>query len=294
MKQESEHTSSEPKSFIERLSSHFHNQPSNKTELLSMLNHMCKVDIIDHDALLMLHGVLNISDMCVDDIMIPRSQMIFISAEQTPEQFLPTIVESAHSRFPVIGEDKDDVIGILLAKDLIKHMHEKDFLQKPLQKNILRKAFFVPESKRLDSLLKQFRSNHNHLAVVVDEYGSVAGVVTIEDVLEEIVGEIEDEFDVEEAPMIEKIDENNYRINALLEIELFNETFHSNFSHENIDTIGGLIMLECGSIPPQGSKVSIQDFDFSIEKCDGRRIEYVHLHLKPKHEDTAKPDQNPS
>ena len=261
-------TQQDNRNWIERL---FRHVPHNQAELLHILRHALQENIIDDDAYSMMEGVMSIANQQVRDIMVPRSQVIAVEQNQTPQQFLPIVLEASHSRFPVLGEGKDDVIGILLAKDLLKYyIKHKD---KPFDvTRIMRPALFVPESKRLDTLLKDFRQSHNHLAIVVDEYGGVSGIVTIEDVLEEIVGEIEDEFDIIEKPTITVIEGNRYHVNALTEIDSFNHYFHSNFSDELVDTIGGLVTQQIGHLPGQGDTIDIDRFQFTVTEADERHI----------------------
>jgi magnesium and cobalt transporter len=266
-----------PKSWFERLSDSFHSEPSDTQELLETLRAATKRKIIDASALAMIEGALNVSTLQVRDIMIPRSQMICIELHQSAEEFMPTLTEAAHSRFPVIGEDKDDVVGILLAKELLKHMvkHPKEPLV--ITPELLRPATFVPESKRLDTLLKEFRSSRNHLAIVVDEYGGIAGLVTIEDVLEEIVGEIEDEFDSTPESWIQAQSDQSYLISALTPIEDFNHHFKTTLSDKMVDTIGGLVTLQLGHLPSVGETITVNQFHFTVTQADRRRIKQVQM-----------------
>ena len=220
----------------------------------------------------MIEGVLQVSEMQVRDIMIPRSQMDVIDITDPPEKFIPHVIETAHSRFPVIEDDKNDVIGILLAKDLLRYYAGEDFEVR----DMLRPAVFIPESKRLNVLLKEFRSNRNHIAIVVDEYGGVAGMVTIEDVLEQIVGDIEDEYDYDE-------DEDNviqnangqYRVKALTEIVDFNAAVGTNFSDEEFSTIGGLVVNKFGHLPKRDDHILIGNLSISVIKADSRRLHSI-------------------
>ncbi|MCY1506759.1 Magnesium and cobalt efflux protein CorC [compost metagenome] len=208
--------------------------------------------------------------------MVPRSQMVIIKASQTPREFLPAIIDSAHSRFPVIGEGPDDVIGILLAKDLLPLILQGDNDGFNV-KDLLRPATFVPESKRLNVLLREFRANHNHMAVVIDEYGGVAGLVTIEDVLEQIVGDIEDEHDVEEDSYIKPLPSGDFLIKALTPIDNFNEAFESDFSDEEFDTVGGLVMNAFGHLPKRNEITEVGAFRFRVLSADSRRIHLLRL-----------------
>jgi magnesium and cobalt transporter len=228
----------------------------------------------------MLTGVLEVSETQVRDVMIPRSQMVVINIEDDFGQTLATIVESGHSRFPVIGEDRDEVLGILLAKDLLRYFG-KDTAKEVVIQKLLRPAAVIPESKRLNALLNEFRASHNHMAIVVDEYGGIAGLLTIEDVLEEIVGEIEDEHDDEEAEFIRPDGDRNgrpsYAVRALTRIEDFNEYFECELDDEEYDTVGGLVMHELGRLPRRGEKVHFGGFEFAVIKADKRRIDALQV-----------------
>ncbi len=228
--------------------------------------------VLDQDALQMLEGVLSVIDMQVRDIMVPRAQMVVIEKDEPLNEFLPKIVESGHSRIPIIGDDKDNVVGMLLAKDLLGHLYnhkEEDFNIR----DFMRPVVFVPESKRLNVLLKDFRAKRNHLAVVSDEYGGVSGLVTIEDVLEEIVGEIADEHDVEDQQaFIRRQDADHYAVAGLTPIELFNEYFDAKFSDEEFDTIAGLLLQSFGHLPNKGEITQLDEFQFEVLEADNRQI----------------------
>jgi magnesium and cobalt transporter len=223
----------------------------------------------------MLEGVLEVSETQVRDVMIPRSQMVVLELDQSLDELLGIILESGHSRFPVVGENRDEMVGILLAKDLLRHFTEKTATQFEI-KNFVRPASMIPESKRLNALLKEFRDSHNHMAIVVDEYGGVSGLLTIEDVLEEIVGEIDDEHDTEELQFIQREADKNgrpsYIVRALTRIEDFNEHFESELLDEDYDTIGGMVLHELGRLPRRGESVSVYGFEFYVTKADRRRI----------------------
>jgi hemolysin (HlyC) family protein len=264
-----------PLSLFERLSQALLGEPSNRRELVQVLRNAKKRDLITGDALDMIEGVFHVSEMQVRDIMIPRAQMDVVDKDQTPEQYLPAVIETAHSRFPMIGGDKDKVVGILLAKDLLNYFYRQS------QGNdsrfdlddFLRPAVFVPESKRLNILLREFRANRNHMAIVVDEYGGVAGLVTIEDVLEQIVGEIEDEHDIEdEDDAIKQRNDGAYNVKALIPLEDFNDYFKTDLSDETVDTIGGLVMTSFGHLPQRGEKIEIYEFEFEVLRADSRRV----------------------
>ncbi|MEM7432046.1 MAG: transporter associated domain-containing protein [Pseudomonadota bacterium] len=235
---------------------------------------------LDADEKRMLAGVLEVSETQVRDVMVPRSQMVVIDIDEPFDDVLAMIIESGHSRFPVIGEDRDEVLGVLLAKDLLRYFGSDDADDVPLQR-LLRPAAVIPESKRLNALLKEFRDSHNHMAIVVDEYGGVAGLLTIEDVLEEIVGEIDDEHDQEEADFIRADGERNGRANfavrALTRIEDFNEYFECELSDEEYDTIGGLVMHELGRLPRRGEQVTFGGFEFAVVRADKRRVDALQV-----------------
>ncbi len=241
--------------------------------------------LLDKDEMTMLHGALKVSEVQVRDIMVPRSQMVVLHREAEPTDWLKTIIESGHSRFPVIGEDRDEVLGILLAKDLLR-LYAEGGGQSPRQldaRKVLRPPVFIPESKRLNTLLHEFRESHNHIAIVVDEYGGVAGLLTIEDVLEQIVGEIDDEHDNEE-DHIKPDEKGGYILRALTRIEDFNDYFESDLSDEDYDTLGGLIIHELGRMPRRGDKISVGEFHFRVLRADRRRVDTVHLELASRDE----------
>jgi magnesium and cobalt transporter len=238
---------------------------------------------LDAEEKSMLFGVLEVSETQVRDVMIPRSQMVVIDIEDDFDKTLRTIVESGHSRFPVVGADRDDVLGILLAKDLLRY-YGSDEAKELTIKKLLRPAAVIPESKRLNALLKDFRASHNHMAIVVDEYGGVAGLLTIEDVLEEIVGEIDDEHDQEEAAFIRPDGELDgkpcYAVRALTRVEDFNAYFECELDDEEYDTIGGLVMREMGRLPRRGEKIEFSGFSFAVTKADDRRIDALKVQRK--------------
>jgi len=264
------------KTWMGRISKVFSSEPQDREELKELINESCEKGILDAEAVAMINGALAVSEMQVRDAMVPRSHMIVISLEAPLDQLLPTVLESGHSRFPVIGEDRDEVEGILLAKDLLRHYAEDS---SPFNlKTLLRPAVVIPESKRLNMLLRDFRASRNHMAIVVDEYGGVSGLITIEDVLEEIVGEIDDEHDEEEEASIKALGGNSYRIDALAEIEAFNEEFECDLSDEDYDTVGGLLLAEFGRVPEMGEEVVLADrFHFRVTAADSRRIIMLEL-----------------
>jgi magnesium and cobalt transporter len=247
-------------------------KPQNKEQVSEVIKSAFDQRIIDSDSLTMLEGVLNVSEMQVRDIMIPRSQIDFIDITKKPEEFIPYVIETAHSRFPVTENDVNDVLGILLAKDLLRYIAGDEFELR----DKLRPAIFVPESKRLNVLLKEFRSNRNHIAIVVDEYGGVSGMVTIEDVLEQIVGDIEDEFDYDETEdNIIEDKEGEFRVKASTEIEDFNSFFGTNYSDEEFSTIGGLVTHHFGYLPSKDEVISFDAFDIRILRSDSRQIHTI-------------------
>ena len=261
---------------IERLSHFLLRGPEDREQLFELLKSSYEKNLMDADSLSMIEGVLQVSEMQVRDIMIPRSQMDVIDISHSPEKFIPFVMETAHSRFPVIEDDKNDVIGILLAKDLLKYYAGDDFEIR----DMLRPAVFIPESKRLNVLLKEFRGSRNHIAIVVDEYGGVSGMVTIEDVLEQIVGEIEDEFDFDETEDNIIQDKNgHFRVKASTEIEDFNEYFNVSFSNDEFSTIGGLIIQAFGHLPKRDEKITFQGFKITILRADSRKLYSVLLEI---------------
>jgi len=248
-------------------------EPWSRDEIQTFIQSDAQLDAEEKS---MLFGVLEVSETQVRDVMIPRSQMVVIDIEDDFDKTLKTIVESGHSRFPVVGADRDDVLGILLAKDLLRY-YGSDEAKELTIKKLLRPAAVIPESKRLNTLLKDFRASHNHMAIVVDEYGGVAGLLTIEDVLEEIVGEIDDEHDQEEAAFIRPDGELDgkpcYAVRALTRVEDFNAYFECDLDDEEYDTIGGLVMREMGRLPRRGEKIEFSGFSFAVTKADDRRID---------------------
>jgi magnesium and cobalt transporter len=261
--------------WLKRITQSMSGEPRDLAELIEDLREASERGLFNGDALVMLEGVLAVADMQVRDIMVPRSQMVFVERDESPEKLVQLVVESGHSRFPVIGEDRDQILGILLAKDLLRlrleggeHFEIREYM---------RPVVFVPESKRLNVLLKEFRLSHNHLAMVVDEYGGVCGLVTIEDVIEQIVGEIDDEHDVEDDQTIRRESEREFSVRALTPIAGFNEYFGTAFSDEEYDTIGGLLMQEFGRLPRRGETIQIGELEFRILRADRRRIDLLRV-----------------
>jgi magnesium and cobalt transporter len=233
----------------------------------------------------MIEGVLQVSEMQVRDIMIPRSQMVIIERDAQLAELLPIVVEAAHSRYPVIGDNTDEVVGLMLAKDLLPFTADGE-ADKFNLRDILRPAVFVPESKRLDVLLKDFRSSRNHMAIVVDEYGGVAGLVTIEDVLEQIVGEIEDEHDFDESAAILKLNDDEFTVKALTPVDEFNEYFGTDYSVEEFDTIGGVVMNSFGHVPKRDEIVVLGELQFRVMRADKRRVHLLKVVRRPAQTDT--------
>jgi magnesium and cobalt transporter len=261
--------------WLKRITQSMSGEPRDLAELVENLREASERGLFDGDALVMLEGVLAVADMQVRDIMVPRSQMVFVERDESPAKLVELVVESGHSRFPVIGEDRDQILGILLAKDLLRLQgaEDEDFEIR----EYMRPVIFVPESKRLNVLLKEFRRSHNHIAIVVDEYGGVCGLVTIEDVIEQIVGEIDDEHDVEDDQTIRKERPREFTVRALTPIAAFNQYFSTAFSDEEYDTIGGLLMQEFGRLPRRGETIKIGDLEFRVLRADRRRIDLLRV-----------------
>ncbi|PHM37985.1 magnesium and cobalt efflux protein [Xenorhabdus mauleonii] len=265
------------KGFFALLNQLFHGEPKNRDDLVELIRDSEQNDLIDPDTREMLEGVMDIADQRVRDIMIPRSQIVTLKRNQSLDECLDVIIDSAHSRFPVISEDKDHIEGILMAKDLLPFMRTNT---EPFSiDKVLRQAVVVPESKRVDRLLKDFRSQRYHMAIVIDEFGGVSGLVTIEDILELIVGEIEDEYDDEEDNDIRALSRHSYSVRALTQIEDFNDTFGTNFSDEEVDTIGGLVMQAFGHLPSRGESIAVDGYLFKVAMSDSRKIIQVHVKI---------------
>jgi magnesium and cobalt transporter len=268
------------RTWLERLSQRIlGEEPPDREQLVEHLREAEQKDLLDAEALSMMEGVLQVSDMQVRDIMVPRSQMVVIDSEQAPEAFVSTIIDSGHSRFPVIGDTRDEVEGILLAKDLLQYFARGN-KRRPFDiRDVMRPAVFIPESKRLNVLLREFRSSRNHMAIVADEYGGVGGLVTIEDVLEQIVGEIDDEHDTEEDAYVKSLGDGEYTVKALTPIEDFNEQFGTRFSDQEFDTIGGLVVKAFGHLPERGETQTVGDVRFTVVRADNRRIHLLRMLL---------------
>jgi magnesium and cobalt transporter len=274
-------------SWLERLSALLMREPEDREQLIELLHAAFERNLLDADALGMIEGVLQVGELSVRDIMIPRSQMDVIRVSESVAHFLPFVLDTAHSRFPVIGRDKDDVLGILLAKDLLRYFADPDAFD---LRDSLRPAVFIPESKRLNVLLKEFRSTRNHMAIVVDEYGGVAGLVTIEDVIEQIIGDIEDEYDFDETESnIIRDHSGRYRVKALTEIEDFNAALGVAFADDEYDTIGGLVVSRFGHLPKRGESIDHAGLRFQVIRADSRRIHSLLVERLPEADTTEQP-----
>ncbi len=277
------------RSLFERLSALISPEPENRSELLELLHDAQERNLIDADAMSMIEGVFQVSDLAARDIMIPRSQMDVVDIAKPIEDWLPMVLATAHSRFPAVDGDRDKVIGILLAKDLLRYYAEDSFDVR----DMLRPAVFIPESKRLNVLLRDFRANRNHIAIVVDEYGGVAGLITIEDVLEQIVGDIEDEYDFDEEEdnvlLVKDGDVGpRWRVKALTEIEQFNEALDTQLASDDVDTIGGMVANHLGRMPRKGEKFDMHGLRFEVLRADARQVHVLLVEkLPPKAEGNA-------
>ena len=254
-------------------------EPESQEELIQILKQARRRHLMDGEALSMMEGVLQVSELQVRDIMIPRARMVVVERDRPLDDILPVITESAHSRFPVIGDDRSEVVGILLAKDLLQFCGSN--ARRFNMRDILRSAVFVPESKRLNVLLKEFRRSRNHMAIVVDEYGAAAGLITIEDVLEQIVGEIEDEYDFDEGAYILKRGKDRYTAKAHTTIKDFNDFFGTDFEGGDYDTIGGMVISRLGHLPKRGESVEIDGFRFTVVRADSRKIRLLNIEKLP-------------
>src|SRR5258707_3179771 len=266
-------------SLLERLSALLMREPSDREQLVELLRSAYSRNLLDADALSIIEGALNVWEMQVRDIMIPRAQVDFIDINEPVESFIPQVMATAHSRFPVIDQNRDDVIGVLLAKDLLRHYAgEEEFNVREM----LRPAVFVPEAKRLNVLLREFRASRNHMAIVIDEYGGVAGLVTIEDVLEQIVGDIEDEYDFDEASdNIIPEPGGRFRVKALTQVADFNAAFNTEIPDEEFDTVGGLVLHRFGRLPKRGEAITIDGLRVQVLRADSRRLHVLQVHRLP-------------
>lgn len=276
---ETAHEDEEP-TLYGRLRRLMRGEPATRQDIIDFLREGRWNSVLDPDEVAMLQGVLEVAETQVRDVMVPRSQMVVLERDAPTAETLRAIVESGHSRYPVIGEDRDDVVGVLLAKDLLRH-----FVLAPEEPfdlgRFIRPAIVIPESKRLNTLLKEFRITRNHLAIVVDEYGATAGLLTIEDVLEEIVGEIGDEYDAQEAAPIQQLDDRRYQVLALARMEDFNQYFGCELSDEDYDTVGGLVMYELGRLPRRGETLAFAGFRFKVMQADRRRLHMLEVTREP-------------
>jgi len=273
---------SSAKSLLDKVIQVFTGEPKNKEELVEVLNDAEDRELIKPETKQMIEGVLEVSEIHVRDIMVPRSQMVTIDIEQSLDEFLPTIIDSGHSRFPIVNEDIDHIEGILLAKDLLSFGFNQQDEDVCLTK-LIRPAIIVPESKKVEPLLKEFRSKRYHMAIVVDEYGGVSGLITIEDILELIVGEIEDETDDEIEEDIKHLAGNVYQLKALTDLEDFDEYFNCEYDKSDADTIGGVVLHKFGHMPKKGETVSIDDFEFKVMSADNRRIQVLQMSIPKSH-----------
>ncbi|MDX1491999.1 MAG: transporter associated domain-containing protein [Pseudohongiellaceae bacterium] len=276
-----------PKSWIDKIAQVFSDEPTDTKSLLELLRNAEQDHVLDADALGIIEGALQVSNMQVREIMIPRPQVLTVMEKNSLEEALDTVVKASHSRFPVLAEHSDSITGILLAKDLLPYALSKSNESFKVN-DIMRPAMFVPESKRLNILLKEFRENRQHMAIVIDEYGSPCGVVTIEDILEQIVGEIDDEFDVDDDTAIKKIDDSNFIVKALTPIADFNEYFKCDFNDDEVDTIGGALIHQLNHIPQRDESVQIDEFKFTVLNADSRHIRLLKVSIAKENIATKK------
>ena len=264
------------KTWRERIGELFAAEPADRRELLNMLQDASERQLFDGEVLNLIHGALAVAEMRTRDVMIPRSQVVTVEVDTGVEEFIPTVIASQHSRFPVVGDDMDDIKGILHAKDMLPLLLKDDWYGFDI-KDYIRPTIVVPESKRLNDLLQEFRETRNHMAVVIDEYGNTAGVVTIEDVLEQIVGDIEDEHDIDDDSFIKQLDRRSYTVKATTPIDEFNEHFGADFDDDEFDTIGGIVLKEFGYMPKREEAIGLGEFRFRVLNADSRRIRLLHV-----------------
>lgn len=276
--------------WLQRLSRALSGEPQDREDLVAQLRDARERGLIDAEALGMLEGVLGVADIQVRDIMVPRAQMVFVRRDDSLDKLLPVVVESGHSRFPVMDSDRDDVVGILLAKDVLR-LYSEGGAERFDMRECMRPAVFVPEAKRVNILLKEFRRNRNHMAIVVDEYGGVAGLVTIEDAIEQIIGDIDDEFDVDEEINIRKEGPRQFIVRGATPIDEFNEYFRVELSDDEFDTIAGLVMKQAGRLPRRGDVVHLGDYEFRVLRADRRRVDALRV-VPPA--DVAAPEERES
>jgi magnesium and cobalt transporter len=273
---DTDHNDTTLRGWLSRVADILTGEPSSRSALLEMLRHAAERELIDTDVLNTISGAIAIADMHARDVMIPRSSLVTVDIGGKPSQFLPKLIESRHSRFPVIGEEIDDVKGILHIKDLLPLVLQRDVDDFDI-KDCMRPAFVIPESKRLSVLLQEFRANRNHMAIVIDEYGHISGAVTIEDIVEQVVGEIEDEFDVEEEHAIRAHDGDTFTVRADTPLEDFNDYFASDLDDADVETIGGLVVKHFGHLPTREETIVVEGFQFRVLNADTRRIRLLQL-----------------
>ncbi len=271
---------SRSRSWIDKIAQFFSDEPTDTKSLLELLRNAEQDQLLDADALSIIEGALQVSSMQVRDIMIPHSQVVTVPSKLPIDDIIKLVTKASHSRYPVVGDNVDNVMGILLAKDLLPSALKKNTSKLSI-KDIVRPATFFPESKRLNVLLKEFRETRQHMAIVIDEYGSVCGAVTIEDVLEQIVGEIEDEYDVDDDSYIKKFDEENHIVKAITPVDEFNDYFKSDFSDQEFTTVGGLVLQQFGHIPERDEAINIGDFLFTVLNADSRQIKLIKITATP-------------
>lgn len=283
MSTDSDNGSNGERTLLQRIGQALGGEPQDLDQLLKVVRDSQRRGLFGSDALTMIEGVFQVADMRARDLMIPRSQMVVVEDDAELDEMLPAIIESGHSRFPVIDDNRDEVVGVLLAKDLLRFFPEGE-RERFDMRDIMRTAVFVPESKRLNTLLQDFRTSRNHIAIVVDEYGGTAGLITIEDILEQIVGDIDDEHDSDESASIQQHAPGRYTLDALTPVEEFNDHFATGYSDDEFDTIGGLVVNQIGHVPEPGETVSLDGFWFRILEADSRRIRELQL-VVPAEED---------
>lgn len=276
MSTDNDNGSNGERTLLQRIGQALGGEPQDLEQLLKVVRDSQRRGLFSSDALTMIEGVFQVADMRARDLMIPRSQMVVVEDDAELDDMLPAIIESGHSRFPVIDDNRDEVVGVLLAKDLLRFFPEGE-RERFDMRDIMRTAVFVPESKRLNTLLQDFRTSRNHMAIVVDEYGGTAGLITIEDILEQIVGDIDDEHDSEESALIQQHAPGRYTVDALMPVEEFNEHFATEYSDDEFDTIGGLVVNQIGHVPEPGETVTLDGFWFRILEADSRRIRELQL-----------------
>ena len=277
-------------SWLDRLGHAFSGEPQDRNDLIDLLRDAERRRLFDAEVLDMLEGALAVGELQVRDIMVPRAQMVTVREDEAPEAFVGTVIESGHSRFPVLGDSRDEVKGVLMAKDLLAYFARSDRGGFDLD-DAMRPVVYIPESKRLSVLLREFRESRNHMAVVVDEYGGVAGLVTIEDVLEQIVGEIDDEHDIDEGPFISSLENSEYTVKAFTPIEDFNEYFDTRFNDDEFDTIGGVVVKSFGRLPRAGEMQVLAGITFRVLRADKRKVHLLRVEA-PARDGPGSPSRN--